>query len=118
MISLDDLAIAALSRDALQLRSLVQDLIRGGQNLSAITPPKTQDARLLSVAAAIVELLAERTNQAAPAWTATVGAVSEPVYLVAAAERLSSMRQLCDEESPEPLKRRRLFAPPNYLAWA
>ena len=118
MINLDELATAALNRDALQLRSLVQDFVRSGDRLSDLTPPSTQDARLLSVAAAVVELLAERTSQSFPDWTAKFGAVSEPLFLVAAAERLPSMRQLCQEESPEPLKRRRLFAPPNYLKWA
>ena len=118
MINLDELATAALNREALQLRSLVQDFVRSGDKLADLAPPSTQDARLLSVAAAVVELLAERTSQPIPDWTAGIGAVSEPMFLVAAAERLASMRQLCQEESPEPLKRRKLFAPPNYLTWA
>lgn len=118
MNCLNDVANAALNRDALQLRSLVQDLIRGRQKLSELAAPITNDERLLSVAAAIVELLAERTNQPAPEWAAKVGPVHEQIFLVAAAERLLSLRQLCEEESPEPLKRRRLLAPPNYLTWA
>ena len=118
MISLDELASAALNRDALQLRSLVQDFVRSGDQLAELAMPTTRDLQLLSVAAAIVELLAQRTNQPIPDWTAQVGPVSEPMFLVAAAERLPSMRTLCEDESPEPLKRRRLFAPPNYLSWA
>ncbi len=118
MINLDDLAKAALNRDALQLRSLVQDFIRSGDKLVDLAAPQTHDAQLLSVAAALVELLAERTNQPPPFWTANIGAVAVPLFLVAAAERLASLRQLCQEESPEPLKRRKLLAPPNYLTWA
>lgn len=118
MINIDDLATAALNRDALRVRSLVQDFVQSGEKLTHLLPPTTQDARLLSVAAAVVELLAERTGQPAPSWTAGIGPVTEPMFLVAAAERLPSLKQLCQEESPEPLKRRRLFAPPNYLTWA
>lgn len=118
MINLDDVATAALNRDALQLRSLVQDFVRSGEKLANVPPPTTRDSRLLAVAAAVVELLAERTGQSAPDWTASIGAVPEPMFLVAAAERLPSLRQLCQDESPEPLKRRKLFAPPNYLTWA
>lgn len=118
MVNLVDLATAALNRDALQLRSLVQDLMRESPNLAGLAPPPTDDVRLLAVAAAIVELLAERTSQPTPTWTNEVGAFPELFFLVAAAERLPSLRKLCEEESPEPLKRRRLLAPPNYLTWA
>ena len=118
MISATDLASAALNRDALQLRSLVQDLVRSSQRLADLPMPNTQNSQLLAVAAGIVELLAVRTGQPAPNWTASIGAAAEPYFLVAAAERLPSLRQLCQDESPEPLKRRRLFAPPNFLTWA
>lgn len=116
--SSDDLASAALNRDGLRLRSLVQDLIRESPRLSEYPQPQVSDTRLLIVAAALVELLAERTGQLAPSWVATVGAMPEPTFLVAAADRLLSMRQLCEEESPEPLRKRGLFAPPQYLTWA
>ena len=107
-----------MNRDGLRLRSLVQDLIRESPRLSECPQPQVSDTRLLIVAAGLVELLAERTGQLAPSWAATVGAMPEPTFLVAAADRLLSMRQLCEEESPEPLRKRGLFAPPQYLTWA
>jgi len=76
------------------------------------------DDRHLIVAAAIVELLAERTGQSAPSWTSSAGELADPFFLVAAAERMSGLRTLCERESPEPLRKRRLFAPPTFLTWA
>jgi hypothetical protein len=40
------------------------------------------------------------------------------VFLVDAAKRLPNLRLQCERESPEPLLRRNLFAPANYLTWA
>ena len=118
MVRLDELASAALNRDCLRLRSLVQDLMRESPRLSELPQPQVSDTQLLIVAAALVELLAERTGQPAPSWTATVGAMPQPFFLVAAAERMVSMRRLCEQESPEPLRKRGLLAPPQFLTWA
>jgi hypothetical protein len=39
-----------------------------------------------------------------------------PVYLIEAASRSPRMRARVEQESPEPLRKRNLFAPPGYLA--
>ena len=70
-----------------------------------------------NIAAALVELLAERAGQRPPAWTCEIGAVSHPVFLLKAAEYMPRLRALCESESPEPLRRRGLFAPPEYLTF-
>jgi hypothetical protein len=41
-----------------------------------------------------------------------------PFFALAWAERPGFTRDLCLAESPEPLKRRNIFAPPNFLMMA
>ena len=65
--------------------------------------------------AALLELFASRMKQEAPSWTAEVGPLSEPIFLLKAAETMKRLRQLCEAEAPEPLRKRGLYAPPNYL---
>jgi len=76
------------------------------------------DMRLLAAAAAILELFAIQRNQTPPHWTEGVGPLAEPVFLVEAAERMTHLWTLCETQAPEPLRKRRLYAPPNFLAFA
>ena len=118
MVQIEQLAKAALNRDSLELRSLVQDFLRSQPNLADLLPPQTDDEAVLAMSAALLELLALRTNQAPPPWTAGVGPVKEPFYLLKSAAQMKRLRQLCQQESPEPLRKRSFYAPPDYLAFA
>ena len=118
MVQIEQLARVALERESLQLRSLVQDFLRSQPNLADVQPPQTEDEAVLAMSAALLELLALRTNQAPPPWTAGVGPVNEPVYLLKSAAQMKHLRQLCRQESPEPLRKRSFYAPPDYLAFA
>ena len=95
MSPIEQLAEAALQRDSLRLRSLVQDMRRARTDWSALPPPGTNDARLLAIAASLAELLATRHNQTPPAWTKEVGALDEPFYLLRSAETMKRLRVLC-----------------------
>ena len=70
---------------------------------------------VLAVAAAIVELLAQQRQQRSPTWTQSVGAVSPPVYLLKSAHKMRRLREMCQAEAPEPLRRHGFYAPANYL---
>lgn len=118
MVTLNEVVEAALSRDGLWLSGATQEFLRDTPNLCDVPQPTASDQRKLVVSAAILELLALRTGQQAPAWTANVGGLSEPFFLVAEAERMKNTRILCEQESPEPLRKRKLLAPPQYLTWA
>ncbi|MCA9920115.1 MAG: hypothetical protein KC445_19290 [Anaerolineales bacterium] len=118
MVQIEQLAKAALNRDSLELRSLVQDFLRSQPNLVDLLPPQTDDEAVLAMSAALLELLALRTNQAPPPWTAGVGPVKEPFYLLKSASQMKRLRKLCQQESPEPLRKRSFYAPPDYLAFA
>lgn len=118
MVQIEQLARAALERESLLLRSLVQDFLRSQPNLADVRPPQTEDEAVLAMSAALLELLALRTNQASPAWTAGIGPVKEPFYLLKSAAQMKRLQQLCRQESPEPLRKRSFYAPPDYLAFA
>lgn len=118
MVTLETLAEAALRRDSLHLRSLAQDFMRDHPQLTSIPRPAIDNPQILGTAAALLELLAQRTGQTAPAWTREIDAVPEPMFLLEAATRMKRLRALCEAESPEPLRRRGLFAPPDFLTFA
>lgn len=96
MERIEQLAEAALQRDSLRLRSLVQEMIHANINWSAIPRPNTGDARLLAISASLAELLAARQNQTPPAWTKEIGALSEPFFLLRSAETMKRLRTLCE----------------------
>jgi hypothetical protein len=118
MAQIERLAQAILAGDSLQARSLAQDFLQQSPCLADIGKPNTTDPRLLATVAALLELFASRLDQPSPAWTATIGPVAEPLYLLKSAARMKRLRQLCETEAPEPLRRRQLYAPSNYLEFA
>ena len=118
MASIEQLAETALRGDALDLRALVQDYLRENRDLFRASPPQSDDPTILAVAASLVELLAQHHRHQPPAWTRLIASAPRPVYLVKAAHTMRRLRQLCEDESPEPLRRRNLFAPPTYLQFA
>ncbi len=109
------LAQAAVRGDALAVRGAMLSLIT--QPLEVWPCPAELSPQELNVAAGLMELWAERTGQLPPAWIAQVPAGAEPFFLVKAAERMPHLRRLCEEEGPIILRRRNLYAPPNYLTF-
>jgi hypothetical protein len=116
-VDVRDLVEALLRRDAHTAREWVAEARRAGVRWSDVPKPDLP-AVPLAVAASIVELLAQRGRQTPPFWTASVPAAPESVYLVRAAEVLPRLRRLCELEAPEPLRKRRIFAPPEFLTAA
>ncbi len=118
MVRVEQIAQSALSGDSLQTRSLTQDFLREQKNLQDVPRPETEDTRVLALAAGLAEMFALRGDQSAPTWTKLIGGVSEPVFLVKSALTMKHLRELCLAESPIPLRKRKFFAPPNYLEFA
>jgi len=115
---IEQLAHAALARDHLKLRSLVQDIMRANINFSLLPKPAALDPRLLAVTASLVELLATRQNQIPPAWTKDIGPLKEPFFMLESALTMKRLRTLCETQSPEPMRKRLLYAPPHFLEFA
>ncbi len=114
----EDLVRSLLAYDTLAARQWVADAGRMGLRWPELPRPVDLDTIGMAVAAGVVETLAARRGQAAPAWTADVQALSEPFLLVRAAATMPRLRHLCETEGPEPLRRRRLLAPPEFLTAA
>ena len=117
-MDLGDLVEALLARDALRARQWVTDAAREATVWTDVPPPAGRGALELAVAAGVVELFASRAHQAPPSWAAGVGRAPEPIYLVGAAERMPRLRRSCETEGPEPLRVRRIYAPPEFLTSA
>jgi hypothetical protein len=67
------------------------------------------------VAAALAEMLAARAGVTAPSWTASIGTNDVPLFLDPGLEQMPRTRELSRTAGPEPLRRRNLFAPPDFL---
>ncbi len=117
MTKIEEIATAALQQDSLQLRSLTQEYLRNNPMLEDVPRPETADERILSMSAALLELFAIRTDQRSPVWTAAIGPVKEPFFLLKSAAHMKRLRELCRTESPNPLRIRHFYAPPDYLTF-
>lgn len=115
MVLIEEVAIAAIQGEALLARSLAQGWLAQTPHVAATPAPASQDPIVRAVAAGLVELFASRRAESAPDWTRSIGPVDQPVYLVRQSLTMPRLRTLCETESPEPLRRRRIFVPPNYL---
>jgi hypothetical protein len=96
----------------------VADCRRDRVEWSAVKRPSNIEGNDLAVAAALVELMAANDIQSPPAWTSDVAAASEDVYLVPSARETRHTREQCQAQGPEPMRKRRILAPPGYLTIA
>jgi len=117
-MELRDLVRALLGFDALAARQWLADAQRAGLVWAEVPAPAGLNATELAAAAGVAELLASRAGQAAPAWTAAVPPSPQRLFLVRAAATMPRLRAACEQEGPEPLRRRGLLAPPDFLSIA
>jgi hypothetical protein len=117
-VDLRDLVHALLRFDALTARQWVADATRTGLVWSKIPPPLGLDQTESALAAGVVELLASWAGQPPPSWAAVVPAAPRRLFLVRSAATMPRLRAACEQESPEPLCRRGLLAPPDFLTIA
>lgn len=115
MAKIEELAIAVLEYDSLLARTLVQVYYDLKLALTHIEKPVTEDSDILVTSAALIEMLSMRRGQNPPDWTKDVGPLVHSRFLLKAATSMQRLRRLCETEAPEPLRKRGLFAPPNFL---
>jgi hypothetical protein len=109
-----ELVSAVLRHDDLTARQFVKDAKRAGFSWEeAPAPDLSDDETHRAVYASLVELLAGRNGETAPAWTRHVGAAPKPVFLMG--EKSFVLRAAYAEQSPSPLKSRNVIASPDYL---
>ncbi len=117
MVQIEDIARAALAYDALTVRDLIQDLLRDPPDWASIPRPAAVDENTLVVAAALLELLALRAGAEPATWAREIGPASEPIHLLRAATTMPRTRARVEAESPEPLRKRNVFAPAEYATF-
>lgn len=105
----------SLYSDDIKLDLLVEDFLRSNPVLVEVQKPDTNDQRTLAVAASLIEIFAMRTNQNPPGWTNEIGVIDHPFFIQSDAITSKWFRDLCLEESPEPLRKRNIFATANFL---
>jgi len=117
-VELNDLVQALLRFDGLSARQWLADAARAGLVWSEVPAPVGLDATERAVAAGVAELLASRSGQSPPGWTAAIPPAPQSLFLVRAAATMPRLRAVCERDGPEPLRRRGLLAPPDFLSIA
>lgn len=117
-MELRDLVTLLLTHQTLAARQWVADAERTNLQYQSLPKPTGLDATEIAVAAGVVELLARRAGESPPTWTSAIGQAPTLILLVRAAATLPRLRHLCETEGPEPLRRRGILAPPDFLTVA
>jgi hypothetical protein len=110
-----ELVFAALRGDDLSVRQYVKDAARAGFSWASAPPPDFRGPRARAVYASVVELMSARARVPAPAWTADVACAPRPVFLVRWAKKSKALRRESMAHTPDALKKRNVFALPDYL---
>lgn len=114
---LAELVRALMRLDARTARQLVADATDRGEKWADFPFPTGLRGAEVSIAAAVIELLATRANELPPAWVQSIGPAPSPVWLIST-ERRPRLRARLLLESPEPLRRRSIYAPEDFLSAA
>jgi len=114
-MELRDLVRAILSGDLLAARQWVADAHRQRISWEAVGRPSGLDAREMAVAAGIAELLAGRAGAPPPPWTHSIGAQREPLFLDPGLQDMPRTLAHALSDGPEVLRKRNLFASPDFL---
>src|SRR5215218_4938289 len=113
-MELRNLIDAVIVGDLLTARQWVADARRKHLNWEGLAYPKEFGGTAMIVAAALVERLASRAGANPPAWTADVGA-DDPLVLDPGLEDMPRSFAKAKTAGPEPLRKRNLFALPDFL---
>ncbi len=117
-MNLGELVGSLLGGDTLGARQWVIDARRARFQWAREPRPTGLDPVGVVVAAGLAEMLAIRAGQVPPDWVHGIGPAPSPIYLVKAALSMPRLRRTCQEEGPEPLRRRAVLAPPEFLTVA
>lgn len=114
-MAIPEIVHALLAGDLLTARQWVADAMRAHLEWDRLERPRDLTDVEMSVAAAIVELLASRAGATPPAWTADVGAVRDMLVLDPGLEEMPRSFAHAKLTAPESLRRRNIVALPDFL---
>jgi hypothetical protein len=101
--------------DLIQAREWVADSKRCRLVWESLERPVELNDRELTIAAALVELLAARDGAVAPLWTASIGGQTELMILDPGLDEMPRSFERAKASCPEPLRKRNLLALPEFL---
>lgn len=110
-----ELVRSILAGDLLAAREWVSDARRSHLRWAELERPQGLSEQEMSVAAAMLELLASRSGAEPPPWTSAIGGLNELVILDPGLENMPRSFARAKSEGPEPLRRRNLLALPDFL---
>lgn len=110
-----ELVRALLAGDLLAARQVAADVRHTPVEWESLAQPDGLNAREMTVAAGIVELLATRASATPPSWTKGVGPSPEVVVLDPGLEQMPRSFAQAKAAGPEPLRKRNLIALPDFL---
>lgn len=114
-MELRDLVRAIIQGDLLAARQWVADAYRTRLKWEHCERPSDMDDQELAIAAGLAELLAERAGARPPTWTASIGARREALFLDPGIETMPRTLAHARAHAPESLRKRNLFALPEFL---
>lgn len=114
-MDLRDLVQAILRGDLLAARQWVADAHRARLRWHDFARPQSMTECELAVAAGMTELLAQRVGAPPPSWTAHVGANREPLFLDPGLEGMPRTLARAKADAPASLRKRNLYALPDFL---
>jgi hypothetical protein len=114
-MELSDLVRALVSHDLLAARQWVADARRCKPEWRLCGRPEGLNEDEMAIAAGLVELLAERDGMAPPTWSASVAGTREPFFLDPGLEAMPRTLKHAMAEAPEPLRKRNIYAPREFL---
>jgi len=114
-MEIEILVRAILAGDLIAAREWIADARRCDFSWNSVMRPVGLDTNELVVAAGLLELLAQRDGISAPAWTSGVQAASELIILDPGLERMRRTFERARTDGPEPLRRRNIVAPADFL---
>lgn len=114
-MELPDIVRAILSGDLLAARQWVADARRARVQWEVVQQPVGLNDLEMTVAASITELLAARAGMLPPSWTFAVGPQPESRLLDPGLADMPRTLARAKLEAPEPLRKRNLFASPDFL---
>jgi hypothetical protein len=115
-MKLTDLVRKVLSGDLIAARQWVADAQRQRFDWSSVTRPADLSDRELTVAAALVELLASRAGATPPVWAARVGPEPTPLVLDPGLEKMPRSFSRATTHGPDAFRKRNLVVLPDFLA--
>ena len=113
-----ELVRALMRGDLLTARQFVADAQRSEFRWEMVTEPADLNNVEMVIAAAVVELLAQRAETPAPQWTHRVAGLGEPLILDPGLDGMPRSFARAKIDGPEPLLKRNLVALPDFLAVA